>query len=225
MDKIERNQKGQFIRGFVSKYRHIPIVGKKYNLLEVISEDVKKSNDNKTMFNVRCECGKEMYIRSYFLESGRQKGCKKCASKYAYHKSKEEGKMIGFVKLAHEGVGDITKTYYGHLKSNAKVRNKNWNTEITIQFLWDLFLKQDKKCALSGLDITMSSLRKNSNANFDYISASLDRIDNDRDYEPDNIQWVHKDVNRLKWAFSQEKLFELCKLIYNKNMTTMSQDL
>lgn len=43
------------------------------------------------------------------------------------------------------------------MKRNAKKRNIYWSDDLTIEYLWDLYLKQDKKCALTGLEI---SLRK-----------------------------------------------------------------
>ena len=46
-------------------------------------------------------------------------------------------------------------------------------------------------------------------------TASLDRIDSSKGYTIDNIQWLHKDINKMKWDFSQEKFLELCKKIVN----------
>lgn len=44
-------------------------------------------------------------------------------------------------------------------------------------------------------------------------TASLDRIDPRKDYVKGNVQWVHKDVNRIKQAFNEERLLEVCKAI------------
>jgi len=48
---------------------------------------------------------------------------------------------------------------------------------------------------------------------FRETTASLDRINNDLGYIEGNVQWVHKDVNRMKWAFTQDRFLELCCLI------------
>lgn len=48
-------------------------------------------------------------------------------------------------------------------------------------------------------------------------TASLDRIDSTKGYIKDNIQWIHKDIQRLKLNFSQTKLIELCQLIIDYN--------
>jgi len=80
---------------------------------------------------------------------------------------------------------------------------------IKIKDVYDLWIKQDKKCALSGLEIDFIK-RKNG------ISASIDRIDSDQEYNIENIQLVHKDVNLMKNHFSQEYFFNICEKIYNE---------
>lgn len=47
-------------------------------------------------------------------------------------------------------------------------------------------------------------------------TASLDRIDSSRGYVEGNVQWVHKDVNFMKQALSQERFVELCTLVAEK---------
>ncbi len=37
----------------------------------------------------------------------------------------------------------------------------------------------------------------------------------------DNIQWVHKDVNKMKMDFDEERLLLLCEKIYKKNLTKL----
>lgn len=47
--------------------------------------------------------------------------------------------------------------------------------------------------------------------------ASLDRKDSSVGYTKNNIQWVHKAINRLKTDFNQKKFIELCHLVSNFN--------
>ena len=44
-------------------------------------------------------------------------------------------------------------------------------------------------------------------------TASLDRIDSTKGYVPGNIQWVHKDINRIKNKFSMDELLSYVKKI------------
>ena len=47
-------------------------------------------------------------------------------------------------------------------------------------------------------------------------TASIDRIDSTKGYYIDNIQWVHKDVNRMKKDFEENYLFKICEAIIAK---------
>ena len=192
--------------------KHIPEIGKQYGQFTVISEEIGRSKDQKILFKVRCSCNKEQFIRAYFLESGRQDCCKSCSQKRALENNISRQK---FLKLTHEGIGNFTKTTYWYFKNNAKRRNISWSEELTIEYLYELLLKQNKKCALTGLDIDLTESRNISNVNFELMTASIDRIDSSKGYEPNNIQWVHKNINRMKWTFPQNQFIEMCKLIVN----------
>lgn len=208
--EIIRNNKGQFVKGQKTR-KNIPILGKTYGSFTIISEDV-KIKDNKVCFNVKCSCGKEQFIRAYFLEIGRQDCCKSCSQRRAVYANPGRGNYLG---KGHDGIENFTKTTYSYFKRNAKRRNIEWSKELTIEYLYNLLLKQNKKCALSNLDIDLTESRKNSNINFELMTASIDRIDSKLGYIPTNIQWVHKDINRMKWAFDQNHFINLCKLIIN----------
>lgn len=87
--------------------------------------------------------------------------------------------------------------------------------------LWDLMVKQNHKCALSGLDITLSKgknvvMTTNQN-NLDYSgwTASLDRIDSKKGYIEGNVQWVHRHINIMKNSYDEDYFKELCRLIIN----------
>ncbi len=76
---------------------------------------------------------------------------------------------------------------------------------MTIQEAWALFLKQNKKCAYSGIPLQFPSQEKNHDG-----TASIDRIDSNGDYTIDNVQWVHKDINFMKQVFSEKQFLDYC---------------
>lgn len=78
---------------------------------------------------------------------------------------------------------------------------------VTIEDIYNLWLSQDKKCALSGVEIDFV---RNIGTG---ISASIDRIDSNGEYDLFNIQLVHKDVNLMKNSFNQNYFINLCKKI------------
>ena len=63
------------------------------------------------------------------------------------------------------------------------------------------------KCALTGWDICMD---------YESQTASLDRIDSQKSYSIENIQWVHSMVNMCKNKYSQERFIEMCKAVADK---------
>ncbi len=91
----------------------------------------------------------------------------------------------------------------------------------TLQFaedLWKLFLQQNKKCALSGIELTFSKIRKDTTGK----TISLDRIDSSKGYVPGNVQFVHKHINIMKNKFDQDYFISLCKSIINHDQTELT---
>jgi hypothetical protein len=88
----------------------------------------------------------------------------------------------------------------------SRVKEKGYNMNITTDFIWNLFNKQNGKCALTGWDIVFSSDRVKN-------TASIDRIDSDKDYTEDNIQLTHKIVNRCKLNCPEDLFYNICKSI------------
>ena len=109
--------------------------------------------------------------------------------------------------------------------SNAERRSKQTGMlfDLDAKFLWELFIKQNKKCALSGVDIVFSQTNRFRSKG----TASLDRIDSNKGYTKDNVQWVHKHINNIKMEFSQPEFFDWCKkvVLFNHLLPTISKNL
>lgn len=73
-----------------------------------------------------------------------------------------------------------------------------------------MFLKQNRKCILSGIELKIAN---GNNGN----TASIDRIDNTKGYELGNVQWVHKHINFMKRDYEQNYFIELCKKVAEKH--------
>lgn len=162
------------------------LIGQKFGKWLVLQKE-KPNRYGHSKWLCRCECGKETILYGNSLTHNRSTQCHKCAS--------------------WKGCGEVSGYYWTQLKNGAKKRNIKF--DIQIEEAWDLFLQQDKKCALSGLDLIFApSHRKMSTQ-----TASLDRIDSSLGYTSDNIQWVHKEINSLKGSLAEDRLVELCELI------------
>lgn len=166
-------------------------------------------------FWCECSCGYILKIRSKRLRTLGNDRCKRCA---VIKSGKERAKFYN----------DIPIDTFNKIEIQAKKRNLEFN--ITIKELWSLFLKQNKKCALSGIDIgfcVKQSIYKTNGWKARWVhTASLDRIDNSRGYTIDNIQWVHKDLNYMKQDYSEEYCYNMWKKyieVYEKKIIDNQQ--
>lgn len=119
--------------------------------------------------------------------------------------------FIGNQSKAFKGYGEIGACYFQTLVRSAK--NRGYNFNLTIKEIWNLFIQQNRKCKLSGEELCFSSQKQI--ARGIEQTASLDRIDNFKPYNVDNIQWVHKNINIMKGKGTDENLINLCKKITN----------
>lgn len=118
---------------------------------------------------------------------------------------------------AWKGYKDISGYYWTSLQSAAA---KKGYYDITIEYIWDLFEKQQGRCKLSGLPIVLETSLGSMNKNgYQKRTASLDRIDSSKGYLKENVQWVHKDINQMKSSRSDKVFIELCKAVALHNET------
>ena len=164
----------------------------KYNDLTVIDE--KKINGIKWV-TCKCKCGTIKDFRWCNVKSGNTKSCG-CRN----HR-------IGKDSPFFTGCGDVGSFYFNRIKRNAIQRRIEFS--ITIEYADELFQKQKHKCALSGIDLRILNRRGNRNE----CTASLDRIDNSRGYVEGNLQWVHKDINKMKTDMDQDTFLDLCRKV------------
>lgn len=178
------------------------IIGKKYGLIEVVEfvKTQKHPNHNcyKHYYIGRCECGNEKeYVRTNLI-TGHTKSC-------GCLKRRRGSKNPTFL-----GTGEIGASHWTGIRRHAETRNLIF--EITPMQAWQKFQQQEGKCALTGLPISTNNGR-NQKTGAIVKTASLDRIDSTIGYTVQNIQWVHKDINRMKNAFDIARFKELCALV------------
>lgn len=105
-------------------------------------------------------------------------------------------------------IGEISKGRWNSFKNNARSRNLTF--DVTPEFAWNLYLKQDKKCALTGKPIDFKKIDRKHN-------ISLDRIDSDKEYSEDNVQWTTVPINRFKNKYNQAEFIDMCKSVADYN--------
>lgn len=148
--------------------------------------------NNQTRWVVKCDCGNVREVYKQTLKDGTAKSCGKCHARKNW-----------------KGCGEISGNYWSCIRQGAIRRKIPF--DLPIQYGWSLYLKQKKKCAISGLDIHfINGYSFNGKGG---QTASLDRIDSTKGYVESNVQWVHKAVNVMKWNMTEDYFFKVCKAI------------
>ena len=178
------------------------LTGQTFGYLEVIKMD-HLPEDTRREYRAICichNCGKKDYwVFPYHLTKLGQKSCG-CVPR-----NMPSGKN----HFKYSGYEGITGSIWYKIKRGAKKRNLDFI--ITIEETWDLFLKQNRRCALTNLPIEMG-IKDNMG------TASLDRKDSKKGYTKDNVQWVHRNVNIIKHSCSQEYFVNICRKVVNNEL-------
>jgi len=168
-------------------------LGCRYGKLVTIEISNKRNTSGNLYRKCKCDCGNYKYVTQGNLTSGNVTSCgcnKKTRGKY--HK-------------LYRGYQDISQWYWSRIQRNALRRKIDFS--ITKEYAWEVWERQGKRCSLSGQQLCFS---RSKSSNF---TASLDRIDSSKGYIEGNIQWVHKDINKMKSDFTDERFIEICKLV------------
>ena len=169
----------------------IDITGKRFGHYTTIKRITSKGQ--MTYWLCRCDCGRYSEVASPQLRKGIAKSCGKCENSVHW-----------------KGEGEMSGQYFCVIKGGAKRRKIIFN--IKKDYIWKLFLEQNKKCVITGLPLVFVHSYGNDSR---LQTASLDRIDSTKGYEVGNVRWVHKTVNIMRWNMSDEQLYKWSKLIVN----------
>lgn len=168
------------------------LVGQQRGMLKIISRYGHKYK--KVLWLALCDCGNYTTVTTGEFKRNDGRFKKSCGCL---------GSLKGEKSPRWKGTGGLSASYWSRVKLGALTRGLEF--DISMDCVVEMFHRQNKKCILSGIDIEMNK------------TASLDRIDSKLGYVKDNVQWVHKDINKLKSDFNQDYFIELCKKIANQN--------
>lgn len=155
-----------------------------------------RSENSANIWLCKCDCGKYKEMSTAYLNNKKihNKSCGKCE--------------YFFSRRFKGEISEIPRQTLASIKTGAKERNLI--LDVDEEFLWSLFLKQNKKCALSNRELVFHNDSKKN-------TASLDRIDSKEGYIKTNVQWIHKDINIMKNKYPQDYFLNICEDIYNKH--------
>ena len=160
-----------------------------------------KINQNGVEKNV-----KEFHSDKRNVKNGLQSTCKVCRK---YDSVKHYSKLKNYCKLL------IKDT-----KSNLKRKARQLKLEITVNDIEKLYNSQNRRCAISGIEMQHSytiSNDKKTHIKRPY-NISIDRVDSNKGYTLKNIQLVCSIINRMKYKLKNETFIKFCDLVANFNI-------
>lgn len=104
---------------------------------------------------------------------------------------------------------DLDVQFFNTLKSN------NENFQITYKYANDLLKKQHHRCAYTGAILLSSN-----NCN----NCTLDKINPKKGFIKNNVQWVCKQVKKMKGQMSNKQFLCFCKKIVLRNKEHQNND-
>lgn len=179
-------------------------INSKFGRLTIIAKrkEARLGNPDQLVCDCLCDCGNKVTYRHEYLNAFKNTRIFSCG---CYNNMEKKGNT----SKNWRGIEELSGSYFAAIKSGARMRKIEFH--ITIQDAWDQFVKQDKKCSLSNIPLVLLESKRKENIE---QTASLDRIDSTKPYTKDNIQWVHKDINRMKNNYQEIDFLNYIKLIY-----------
>jgi hypothetical protein len=181
-------------------YNKANLIGQKSGKLTVIEESKVRKRHDQAYWICQCECGKTTILSTGVINSQRTLSCGCLRRRKAWNNT---------------SVGELSGFYWSSVVCGA--RDRGIEVLITKEDAWNKFLAQDRKCSLSGIELRFIDHYRDDHK---LQTASLDRIDSLKPYTLDNIQWVHKTVNKMKNTLDQDEFISWCHLISEKYNAT-----
>lgn len=149
-------------------------------------------------------CGAPRITTSQRIREGKY-GCHKCAAE----------SMQGPKHGNWRGGEHVPGYFVARLRAKVKRRSRELAWEIDAAYLDKLWEQQEGCCAYTGWRLQFGKQGKYAREQ----TASLDRIDSNYGYVHGNVQFVHKEINLLKWNHSEDRFIQLCKAVADYRKT------
>jgi hypothetical protein len=182
-------------------------IGTAYGLRKIVGGPlVVKQSNGKGYKNwiLECKCGNRASVRESDMRNDRAKnGCPSCARE-EYHTPHTSVYSESLDGLRGWRRHLWTRVVHGATKRGIEV-------SITWQEGFLLMEQQAFRCAYTGRKLTLPV--STDWGRYRKCTASLDRIDSAKGYEPGNVQWVEKRINLMKRDIPHDAFVRLCKIV------------
>jgi transposase len=173
------------------KLCQVNLVDQKFGRLTVVS--LKEITYDGYIWLCNCQCGEQTEVLACNLLSEHQ-AIKSC----------------GCARSSNVDWKIIPPWFWNNLPKQAKSRGIEFS--LTKEYVENLFMSQNEYCALSGVKLNFSRSREKT-----LTTASLDRINSNKGYIENNVQWIHKTLNRSKNTIPNNEFINWCKLVAENN--------
>lgn len=166
------------------------IVGKRFCSLTVLDEFIQipsaKYKGSKTKWKVRCDCGNEFFVDRNALFRRKVMFCKKCRPI-----AKRDTRLYHIYHGIKQRCFNVNCPGYEHYGGRGITMCNDWLSSYDSFREWSFTNGYKER---SGL--------------------SIDRINNDGDYCPENCQWITIGENSAKSNFGKQQVFSKLEYIY-----------
>lgn len=186
------------------------ILNQRFGKLVAVKQ-LKEKEHGSYVYSFKCDCGKTRAysVRLVLKTKNPVSSCGECISRSGSNSKFWQGERY------------ISKSFFNSIKKCADIRSIEF--DLTIEYLDQLWISQNKRCALSGIELFLNYKPPKSKEGLLH-SASLDRIDSTKHYCKDNVRWVHKDLNRMKWNITDKDFIKYCGLVIEHNKKPSIED-
>lgn len=180
-----------------SRGNHIDFSGQKIGGLRVIEplSVGHKGGGKHIKWKCVCDCGREHVAFSHHLSRSLSVRCKICSD------------------MARRSDLELKNYMWTAFKRNAK--NRGLEFDIERDWAYNLFLEQDRRCGLTGVEIGFADCASDHKQGG--TTASPDRIDSSKGYVEGNVRWVHKTINSMRSTMNDNEFVGWCRLVVENN--------
>lgn len=183
-----------------AKYNNPEWIGKRFNMLTVvgIEHSVNKRGVKEWLWRIKCDCGTEKMMKPWYVESGHNVSCGCFRSSGGYMTNLQHGE-------AHTRLHNIWSNMHERCRPGNCVSHWHGDRGIKVCDEWKDYTEFAKWARENGYNEKLS----------------IERIDNDGDYCPENCKWIKRPLqarNRrttfwVNWQGRKMSLAEACEIM------------
>lgn len=171
------------------------------------------------MYECLCDCGRIGIVGWPDIAAGRSTKCVDCHYEEFLLDSQKGVSNFKNKNPNYKGTKDIPHVFFSRAKAGAEARNLEFR--ITIEDMQKQWEKQKGLCYYTGMPLKFYLTKEIDKREELSFKSSLDRVDSNLGYFPENIVWTGKTINCTKWDLNKKDFLKMCELVYLYNKETI----